>query len=553
MKIKFPLRGIGRALEAGRNQTSTGLFGNPLLSSPRGFDQLASQVEQKSMALVQQIIEKDMRPSRTENLASPSTKTTVAMVDDLSNEICCGADLTECTRSMHCDPAFGEAAERSMRKYTGLVETITRHYPPVSRQSRGASLLIGLLNTTETQHFSISFNIECFWKGSFPSPITYGSRDRGFYTKIYVGSPPQQFNVKVDLWMETKIFLVDSASQLVGIDDFYGTLLSRKHRFNTSASSSFELISKYSSQPELCRQSETSDKDESDSDELPKRAKTLPIYRTTFSEGSDLVSLGSYGTIDPARLKMIVVNGTSEWFLYEPFDGILGLASQDNQNFDNSQDTIRAIGREFGYTKWTLWFNMNALGNGVSKLTFGDLDTKHCTLDTWKWVPRANRSSEWSYVSLTWNGWDWNEVPLHSIKTEGRPPKLVKRKLSIENKEGDIQVTNDLLEFFTEPNMAKKQRGKHVVDCNLTKAADVIFIIGDEFNPVELVLKGDDYITYDKDADACVLALFVLSSENPYTPIELPRRFLRNHCIAYDFEKDSIGFADYNKYFFRDM
>ncbi|KAI1705518.1 eukaryotic aspartyl protease domain-containing protein [Ditylenchus destructor] len=388
--------------------------------------------------------------------------------------------------------------------------------------------------------------------GRFPSPIPDDTRDRNFYTKIYVGTPPQEFSVKVDLWMETKLFLVDSTSELVGIgdrnEDFYGTELSRKHIFNTSASSSFELISNhYSSRSELCRQSNKMDIDDSDSDEDLKRAKTLPFYRTTASEGSDLVSKGPGDTIDPrVRLEMIIVNGTSEWFLYQPFDGILGLASQDGQNFDNSQDTIRAIGREFGFTKWSLWTNLTADGSGVSQLKLGNLDTRHCIPDTWKWIPRSNRSSEWSYVPLTWNGWNWNEVPLNSIKTEGRPPKLVKRKLSFENKGGDIQVTNDLLEYFTEPNMAKRQRGKYVVDCDLSKAADVIFSIGNEFDPVELVLKGADYITFDKDTDACVLALFVLPSDNPYTPIELPRRFLTNHCIAYDFESDTIGFADSN-------
>uniref|UniRef100_A0A915E037 COP9 signalosome complex subunit 6 n=1 Tax=Ditylenchus dipsaci TaxID=166011 RepID=A0A915E037_9BILA len=123
MRLKFPLGGLGRSLfrsHVREDAKSVGLFGNFLLSSPNGFENLAALVQIKSRDLVERIVNK----RRHVKSAEMSERTSVAMVDDLSNEICCAADLTECTRSMHCDGDFADAAEKSMRQYTALVETL---------------------------------------------------------------------------------------------------------------------------------------------------------------------------------------------------------------------------------------------------------------------------------------------------------------------------------------------------------------------------------------------------------------------------------------------
>ena len=60
-----------------------GLFGNPTLSSPEGFHQLTSEVEKEAYKLVDHIV----------NKTGPKDRTTVALVDDLSNVLCSAADL----------------------------------------------------------------------------------------------------------------------------------------------------------------------------------------------------------------------------------------------------------------------------------------------------------------------------------------------------------------------------------------------------------------------------------------------------------------------------
>uniref|UniRef100_A0A915N1I1 Peptidase M3A/M3B catalytic domain-containing protein n=1 Tax=Meloidogyne javanica TaxID=6303 RepID=A0A915N1I1_MELJA len=80
-----------------------GLFGNFLLQTPKGFELLTQAVNARSGEL---------------------KCTTVQLIDDLSNEICTAADLTDCVRCMHLIPQFTEAAEKSMRFFTCLVETL---------------------------------------------------------------------------------------------------------------------------------------------------------------------------------------------------------------------------------------------------------------------------------------------------------------------------------------------------------------------------------------------------------------------------------------------
>jgi Zn-dependent oligopeptidase len=113
MKSKIPLFAAFQRLQKKTTQ-SKGLFGNPVLSTPDGFQKLTIDVENKACKLVDQII----------NKTGPKDKPTVALVDDLSNVICTAADLAECVRNIHSDGAFASAANESMRIFTNLVETL---------------------------------------------------------------------------------------------------------------------------------------------------------------------------------------------------------------------------------------------------------------------------------------------------------------------------------------------------------------------------------------------------------------------------------------------
>uniref|UniRef100_A0AC35ESC7 Peptidase M3A/M3B catalytic domain-containing protein n=1 Tax=Panagrolaimus sp. PS1159 TaxID=55785 RepID=A0AC35ESC7_9BILA len=94
MKSKIPLFAALQRLQKITTK-STGLFGNPVLSTQDGFKKLTIDVENKACKLVDQII----------NKTGPKDRPTVALVDDLSNVICSAADL-------------------SMKIFTNLVETL---------------------------------------------------------------------------------------------------------------------------------------------------------------------------------------------------------------------------------------------------------------------------------------------------------------------------------------------------------------------------------------------------------------------------------------------
>uniref|UniRef100_A0A914ZDC6 Peptidase M3A/M3B catalytic domain-containing protein n=1 Tax=Panagrolaimus superbus TaxID=310955 RepID=A0A914ZDC6_9BILA len=95
-----------------------GLFGNPALSSAEGFQKLTKDVETEAYKLVDQIT----------NNTGPKDRSTVALVDDLSNVICSAADLAECVRNIHSNSAFASAANESMRAFTNLVETLNTNH-----------------------------------------------------------------------------------------------------------------------------------------------------------------------------------------------------------------------------------------------------------------------------------------------------------------------------------------------------------------------------------------------------------------------------------------
>ncbi|CAJ0578231.1 unnamed protein product, partial [Mesorhabditis spiculigera] len=97
---------------AAPRRTTPGLFGNPLLATPQNFVELNERTRAAAFSLIDRIEKGD------------ESRTTVQLFDDLSNEICCAADVVECIRQMHTDPTFNQAAEASAHDFCDLVETI---------------------------------------------------------------------------------------------------------------------------------------------------------------------------------------------------------------------------------------------------------------------------------------------------------------------------------------------------------------------------------------------------------------------------------------------
>jgi len=88
------------------------------LTSPESFNKITKEVITEAQDLVEQIVSHTGPPGRP----------TVALVDDLSNVICCGADVAECVRNVHSDKKFAMAANNCMRDLTNLVETLNTNY-----------------------------------------------------------------------------------------------------------------------------------------------------------------------------------------------------------------------------------------------------------------------------------------------------------------------------------------------------------------------------------------------------------------------------------------
>ncbi|PIO53823.1 hypothetical protein TELCIR_24828, partial [Teladorsagia circumcincta] len=92
-----------------------GLFGDPLLKSAASLTELNSRVRAECAELVNQIE------------VGSKERTTVQLFDDLSNTICKAADMVECVRQLHSDPAYNEAAQNCASDYCELVESLNTY------------------------------------------------------------------------------------------------------------------------------------------------------------------------------------------------------------------------------------------------------------------------------------------------------------------------------------------------------------------------------------------------------------------------------------------
>jgi intermediate peptidase len=93
----------------------SGLFGIPQLTSAAGFGELKNECIGNSAAFVDEAID----PNRTRIVAR--------VFDDLSDELCRVADMSEFVRLAHPDPAFASAAEDACITVSGLVEQLNTH------------------------------------------------------------------------------------------------------------------------------------------------------------------------------------------------------------------------------------------------------------------------------------------------------------------------------------------------------------------------------------------------------------------------------------------
>uniref|UniRef100_A0AC34Q9X7 Peptidase M3A/M3B catalytic domain-containing protein n=1 Tax=Panagrolaimus sp. JU765 TaxID=591449 RepID=A0AC34Q9X7_9BILA len=142
--MKLPFLTVLRSIQKSSN-SSTGLFGNKLLTSPESFQKVTQNVISEAQDLVEQIVSKSGPPGRP----------TVALVDDLSNVICSGADLAECVRNIHSDHNFAAAANECMRNLTNLVETLNTNYELFTALKESKKLEIDQLDEVDKRALNL--------------------------------------------------------------------------------------------------------------------------------------------------------------------------------------------------------------------------------------------------------------------------------------------------------------------------------------------------------------------------------------------------------------
>lgn len=102
-----------RTFKSEKSDKATGLFGNENLKTATDLNALPSSVRASTTTLIKELL-----------TPAVSSRTSIQIVDDISNEICKAADLTECVRQLHNDSEFREAAENVSREFCELVESL---------------------------------------------------------------------------------------------------------------------------------------------------------------------------------------------------------------------------------------------------------------------------------------------------------------------------------------------------------------------------------------------------------------------------------------------
>ena len=108
------LRNLARSRD-GRSHSSMGLLGSKELRRKDGFDVLTQRALEESERLVSKIC------------SSPPGEETVRHFDNLSDSLCQVADLAECIRNLHPDPAVVGSAQSSIMKLSERIETLNTH------------------------------------------------------------------------------------------------------------------------------------------------------------------------------------------------------------------------------------------------------------------------------------------------------------------------------------------------------------------------------------------------------------------------------------------
>ncbi|KAI1698515.1 eukaryotic aspartyl protease domain-containing protein [Ditylenchus destructor] len=250
--------------------------------------------------------------------------------------------------------------------------------------------------------------------------------------------------------------------------------------------------------------------------------------------GSDVLTIGSTSS----RVTVGIYDKIGWCYEDGPTDGRLGLSTGTSKLGKDAPSLLREIVGQLDQPIFTIWHNRTRDGTGEAQLTLGAEDTEHCRFD-WAYAPRV--------IVSNYNGYSYNyavnATQIRAFNSNGSltaswpNTTLVNVRNDLYSPSASIDVFNLFLNASNTAPVYDSKIGKWVVNCDLSKIGNVVISVG---NGASVVLTPSDFTVCNSYFDACYVTVTDYKYGNFLT---FGRHFLNSHCIAYNAQKDQVGFA----------
>ncbi|KAI1692724.1 eukaryotic aspartyl protease domain-containing protein [Ditylenchus destructor] len=334
-----------------------------------------------------------------------------------------------------------------------------------------------------------------------------------YFANITIGTPAQTLTVEIDPWYDQELCVLGT-----GVDEksLNTDELPPKKVYDKSQSSSYVDIGKNFSMAACGR----------------------------GQNGTDVVNVGEVST----AVTFGIAQNASSYLKLLPSDGILGINPMPP--FNNSQNAISQLLSGLDSPVMTWWQNETYWGFNatlpVAQLTLGAEDIDHCK-SSYVYVPRVTNIKSYDRF-----------YPVHlttAVISEGTPEDQIDTRFEINAtlnmRHNQYRIYSPRSFFYALTNATNAVYNstvwEYVVDCDLSKHKDIVLNIGgsgftEDETSRQIVLSPAEYIYYWSYYRVCYLSAFVSGGENGV--VELPQKFLNNHCLAYNAKEDMIGFSE---------
>ncbi|KAI1706708.1 eukaryotic aspartyl protease domain-containing protein [Ditylenchus destructor] len=316
----------------------------------------------------------------------------------------------------------------------------------------------------------------------------------------------------------------------------------------------------------------------------PIASSTFQADGRVFSEFFDGNGYLAKDTVNFGGMKHEIIFGVvdnfasgMELFLSRtPVDGLLGLSQQTfRRSFCKSRKAL--IGRYFPYIQIVrrveiqlvllltdIYFNETGVEfsdmklRGSGQISIGSDDISNCEGD-WQYVPQNGNAY----------GYSWNQVHLTQVNLafgseaqyNSSAVTLNTSLVFVDDPVGILTPYEEILNIFVKASGAHLNStfGLYEIECNRAhEGKNVTLRIGEDGN-TEIILTWRDYVRKEQrtfwpsseKTHKCFLDVYVspLGEMNRVVWMEgsdymlVGQRFLNNHCFAYNFKEQLIGFA----------